>query len=135
MQAVLKTIVTLLGVLILIGLGLLGFGFMKIAEDPNWRLFGSASESVPEPPTAEAEAAPEPPTLPLPVSQPAARGWSSETPLSVTLDLPQGCRIHAISEIAGQLAVQTEPREAGTPCGSVFLIDPASGGKTGQIAP
>jgi len=133
MQSVLKILVILLGVMILMGLGMLGYGFIKTAEDPNWRLFGAA------PVTSDAPAEPEPviaPTVVVP-SPPATSSAApiSTTTLSVSLGLPLGCRIEGVSDLLGRIAVRTAPREAGGTCGSVFLIDPATGSRLGTIEP
>ena len=52
----LKSIVIGLGVLIFLGLGLLGYGFIQKANDPGWRLFSSspAPDDAPAPSPAKA---------------------------------------------------------------------------------
>ncbi|MEQ8229746.1 MAG: hypothetical protein RIA64_16800 [Rhodospirillales bacterium] len=117
MQAVLKFIVIGMGMLIVLGLGLLVFGFYKTSQDPNWRLFGET-----EAPAGGVAGTPPPPGLapPVPVSG------------DIELGLPTGCEIKGVTQLGGQIYVLTQP--AGV-CGQVLIVDPATGRVTGRIKP
>ncbi|MEQ8504481.1 MAG: hypothetical protein RIB80_04080 [Rhodospirillales bacterium] len=117
MQAVLKFIVIGMGMLIVLGLGLLVFGFYKTSQDPNWRLFGETDA-----PARGIAGSPPPPGLapPVPVSG------------DIELGLPTGCEIKGVTQLGGQIYVLTQP--AGV-CGQVLIVDPATGRVTGRIKP
>ena len=116
MQAFLKFLVIGMGLLIVLGLGLLVYGFFKTSQDPNWRLFGD------EGPAQSATGTPPPANLAPPI---AVSG-------DIDLNLPKGCEIKGVTQMGGQIYVLTQP--AGV-CGQVLIIDPASGRVTGRINP
>ncbi len=123
MQAILKTLVIGMGVLIVLGLGLLVYGFYKTSHDPGWRLFGPRE------------------------TPPAAGGASrqqTEAPIlagDVALGLPPGCAVTDLRLAGGLIYVLTGPRRDSAPaaqetaCGQVLVIDPAAGRVTGRLLP
>ena len=110
MQTALKSLVIGLGLLIVLGLGLLVYGFAKKSSNPDWRLFGTAKT---------------PPVTVVP--QPPLRLTGD-----IKLNLPTGCDIRGVNAAGGFLYVLTGPRSA---CGEVLIIDPSTGLIVGRLTP
>jgi hypothetical protein len=108
----LKGIVIGLGVLIVLGLGLLSYGFVQKTNNPDWRLFSAS-----------------PVTAPVP---------APETPLKafapVTLNLPEGCLITAVRP-DGARAYLTIGGRPDTSCNRVIVVDTVQGRVLGIIHP
>ncbi|MEK9671973.1 MAG: hypothetical protein VW268_05650 [Rhodospirillaceae bacterium] len=116
MHALLKTLVIGMGVLIMLSLGLLVFGFYKTTQDPNWKLFSTSDAP------AKAAMPTGRPTPPIALSGDLALG------------LPTGCEVTGVNSAGGMLYVLTGPRSAAR-CGHVLIVDPALGRVTGKLAP
>lgn len=117
----LKSLVIVLGLLIVLGVLLLGFGFYKKTTDPDWKLFG-----VDMPPASNIQA--------LPAVQPNAR--PAQAPINpfgtISLNLPQGCEITEIIPRRRYAYLMIGP----TPeCNRVALVDLERGIVLGTIKP
>ncbi len=107
MQA-LKFIVIGMGILIVLAVGLIGFGLYKKSVDPGWKLFGTRTEA----PVA-AEAAP------------AMFG-------KLNLALPEGCRIEDVRPDGRRAYLILGPISA---CDGLVVIDTQDGRILGRIDP
>lgn len=109
-----------MGVLIVIGLGLLGYGvYLRLNEEP-----AAATE-----PTA---VAPAPPMALAPALPPPAPASSAPAlPFAAALGLPPGSSVKSLAAIDGRLAVAVA-----VPGGEerILLIDPANGNVVGAVA-
>jgi hypothetical protein len=112
----LKSLVTLLGVLIVGGLVLLAYGFYKKSQNPDWRLTHLFWEPAPAP--APAPAAPRP-------AAPAAFG-------DVNLGLAAGCLVTDVTPDGRRLYLTIGP--PGT-CHRVVALDAETGQVLGSIRP
>ncbi len=134
MQGALKAIVAILGVMIVGCLGMIGYGFSKLSEDPNWRLLSGVEESS----EASGATAPNPPARPAAAAPPANGGLGGTNGFSrsIALNLIKGCRIEgSLIGGPGVLIIKTGPREAGGGCGSLFIVDLAAGSVASEIRP
>ncbi len=117
----LKSLVIVLGLLIVLGVLLLGYGFYKKATDPDWRLFG-----VDMPPVANVQA--------LPNIQPQAKpAPTPQKPFgTISLNLAEGCEITEIIPRRRYVYLMIGP----TPeCNRVILFDQEMGLVLGAIKP
>jgi len=114
----LKSLVIVLGLLIIGGVALLGYGFYKKTSDPGWKLIGD----TPPAPTSTPASIPTPvPTGPKP-------------PLSefgnISLNLPAGCFINRARPEGRRLYITTGPKEV---CRDVIVVDVTDGRILGTI--
>jgi len=120
MQA-LKVLVGGLGILIVIGVTVIGYGLYRKSTDPGFKFFssGDTSESVTAPP-ARIPAAPSGQTIPLPAFGEAMIG------------LPAGCTIDGVSGDGARIYLRIGPN--GTPeCSRVIVLNAATGAQIGVI--
>lgn len=101
----LKSVVIGLGVLIFLGLGLLAYGFIQKANNPDWRMLSSA---------------------PAPDASPAK---PFET---LKLGLPEGCVIARVRPDGARAYLTIGPSGA---CNRIVVIDIATGRILGTIMP
>lgn len=99
-----------LGVLIIMVIVLIGFGFYKKSVDPEWRLLGEKE----------------------PVTMQASPRTSGETFGDINLDLASGCRVMDVTA-EGTLAYLTIGPDS--TCETVIVIDVAKGSILGRVAP
>ncbi|NQV99191.1 MAG: hypothetical protein HQ483_05810 [Rhodospirillales bacterium] len=114
----LKSLVIVLGLLIVLGVVLLGFGFYKKTSDPGWALFGGKT-----PPAAE--------------NQPQAAGDRFRgTPFdpfgTLSLDLPAGCIIARVIPQRRYVYLEIGPTPA---CNRVIVVDLRKGVMLGTLKP
>lgn len=117
----LKSLVIVLGILIVLGVVLLGFGFYKKTTDPDWKLFGLSKQE-----TAQ-EMAPSPSI---------ARPQKSSLPLkpfgNISLNLPVGCTITKLTPERRLVFLEIGP----TPqCNRVVIVDLSAGIILGSVSP
>ena len=114
-----KSLVFGLGVLILLAMTLLVYGFYQKANNPGWRMFSSPS----------ADGAPANPAAPA-----ASFG-------ELDLKLPEGCVIERITPDGNRAYIKVRPHGAksGTPqggsCNRIVVIDVVRGRVLGTIKP
>ncbi len=118
----LKSIVIGLGVLILLGLTLLTYGFYQKTQDPGWRMFSPSPASAP-------------PADPIPAGTAPARAFGT-----LDLALPEGCVIAGIrpdGERAYLTIGQGEKSGEGakTSCNRVIIVDVVRGRVLGTVKP
>ena len=99
-----------LGVLIIMVIVLIGFGFYKKSVDPEWRLLGEQAPATTE--TA-------------PRTQSDAFG-------DINLDLAAGCRVMAITAEGPLAYLKIGPDSS---CEAVIVVDVSKGQILGRIAP
>ncbi len=121
----LKALVIVLAALIGLAIGLLGYGFIKRTEDPNWRLFNTAEIHNP----SELGAKSTSPTNQAPSSISA---WNTAQWKDLNLGLAPDCRISQISAEGNRLILSIEP--AG-PCRRIMIIDMDVGRIQGTVLP
>ena len=128
----LKSLVIGMGILILLGLALLTFGFIKKTGDPSWRLFSSQAPSG------------TPPATPTP-----RKGGPLKAFGELNLPLPQGCAIGRITPDGERAYIKLRPQGAtkgatkgapsgaatNGPCNRIIVIDAARGRVLGTIRP
>jgi len=125
-MAWLKFIVIGMGLLIVLGIVLLGYGFYKKSSDPDWRLFGRAK---PELPATVTQQPPTPPQL----AQPAKPRKHPVKPFGdINLDLPDGCYISDVRPNRRRLVVTVGPEPV---CNRVYIIDLIEGAVLGTVSP
>ena len=116
----LTSLVIFLTVLIALAVGLLGYGFFKRAEDPNWRLFHALNYSK-----AQNRDRSEP-TPPVPEK-------SKLTPWGhINLNLPSNCRLSDFQGDGSRLYLMTEPVGE---CQKIIVIETDTGLILGTINP
>ena len=125
----LKALVMVLAALIALAIGLLGYGFTKRAEDPNWRLF-SITKTTSSPkrrldPTATAATA----SFPAQASSgtPSAAPWGD-----LNLGLASECRVAQIRTEGNRLVLSVEPSG---PCRRIVIINMDTGHLIGTVRP
>jgi len=112
----LKFIVILLGLLIVGGAALIGYGFFKKSTQPDWRLFGnSAPPSATSPVISEKFA----PRGPLPVFG------------DVTLAMAPGCFIDSVLPRGRRLYLTLGPKES---CRRIIVVDVTNGRILGTVS-
>ena len=115
----LKSLVIVLGILIVLGVLLLGFGFYKKTTDPEWRLFGEKTPPVTE------QQSPNPPTQ--------ERQRETLEPFgTLSLNLPAGC---VITEVTPQRRVTLLKIGPTAACNAVIAVDVRKGVVLGTIKP
>ncbi len=122
----LKSLVIVLGLLIVLGVLLLGFGFYKKTTDPDWNLFGGIAVS---PPIGQAVVN-APPAAALGPVKP------NREPLTafgtISLNLPAGCVITRFEPRRQYAYLEIGP----TPeCNRIVLVDLKRGVILGAIKP
>lgn len=129
----LKSLVIVLGILIVLGVLLLGFGIYKKGTDPEWRLFGKINPPIP---TEQPIEPPAPPAVPVPPAVPAALQKHERKPLTpygrVSLNLGAGCLITSITPQRRVTLLQIGPTSA---CNAVIVVDVQKGVVLGTITP
>ena len=121
----LKALVIVLAALIGLAIGLLGYGFIKRTEDPNWRLFNTAEIHN----RSELGAKSTSPTNPAPLS---INAWNTAQWKDLNLGLAPDCRLSQISAEGNRLILSIEP--AG-PCRRIMIIDMDVGRILGTVRP
>jgi hypothetical protein len=114
----LKSIVIVLGILIVLGIVLLGYGFYKKTSEPSWKPFAEKKKSIEEP-------------------QPALLKKQENTESfkffgTLSLDLAEGCMITKIQPTRRYVYFMIGQRPA---CNSVVLVDIKKGLILGRIIP
>lgn len=119
-MGLLKTLVIVLATLIIVAIGLLGYGFVKKTADPNWRLFNifKHSEERKTPFTLKATSKPDLPTI---------KPWGN-----IHLDLPAECQIFDFKTNSNRLYIFIKP--AGF-CEQIIIIDLSNGQTIGSVKP
>ena len=114
----LKFLVIILGLLIVLGMVLLGFGFYKKTTNPDWKLFGAESPPVNESPVPAPQLGPQrDPLKPFGV---------------LSLSLPFGCTISKVTPQRQYAYLEIGP----TPeCNQVIIVDLQAGAVLGTIKP
>ncbi|MBC8338552.1 MAG: hypothetical protein H8E39_07655 [Alphaproteobacteria bacterium] len=107
----LKGIVIGLGVLILLGLGTLFYGFAQKSSNPDWRLFGPSPAPAPE------TSAPQ-------TSLPAFG--------TINLNLPEGCKITSVRPDGAKSYLNIGGNAS---CNRVIVVDTVQGRVLGTITP
>ena len=116
----LTSLVIFLTVLIALAVGLLGYGFLKRAQDPNWRLFQAPKYS-------ETQNGDQPkPTSSAPKNS-LLTAWGH-----INLKLPLNCRLSDFKTDGSRLYLMTEP--AGE-CQKIIVIETDTGRVLGTITP
>jgi len=108
----LKFIVIGMGALIVLAVGLIGFGLYKKSVDPGWKLFGTR----PDAPVAASAGA---------LAPPATFG-------EIKLDLPEGCRITDVRPDGPRAYLLLGPAPV---CEGVIVVDTQNGRILGRIDP
>ncbi len=117
----LKSLVVVLGILIVLGVVLLGFGFYKKTTDPDWKLFGTSKQEI----AAATPAAP--------VGAPSQNIAQLLKPFgNISLDLPLECTITKVTPKRRLVFLEIGP----TPeCNRVVIIDLSAGSVLGSVSP
>ena len=114
----LKSLVIVLGLLIVLGIVLLGYGFYKKTSEPGWKPFAEQAKPVSEPELS--------PTL----------RRQNKTPLkpfgTLSLGLADGCLITEVKPMRRYAYVMIGPTPA---CNAVILFDIKKGVVLGRIHP
>lgn len=114
----LKSLVIVLGILIVLGIVLLGYGFYKKTSEPGWKPFAEQAETVSKPELS-----------------PALR-QQTKTPLkpfgTLSLDLSDGCLITEVKPTRRYAYFMIGPTPA---CNAVILVDLKKGVVLGRIHP
>lgn len=108
----LRVLVIFLAVLIVLALGLIGYGFYNKSSDPEWKLFGA--DARPSPGAAPGAATPSP-------TKPFA---------DFDLGLPPGCMILRVDSGNALTYLTIGPDES---CNRVIVLDLRSGLRLGTI--
>lgn len=118
----LKSLVIVLGLLIVGGVFLLGFGFYKKTADPGWKLFGAEQLAAVENPL------PTPQTAPQKRRQP-----DSIKPFgTLSLNLPLGCVISKVTPKRRYVFLEIGPT---ADCNQVIVVDLQGGVVLGALKP
>lgn len=129
----LKSLVIVLGILIVLGVLLLGFGIYKKGTEPEWRLFGEINPPIPAEQSVEPPAVPAAPTPP---AVPSALQKQQREPLTpygrLSLNLRPGCVITGITQQRRVTLLQIGPTSA---CNAVIALDVQKGVVLGTITP
>ncbi len=104
----LKAIVIGMGILIVMAVGLVGFGLYKKSVDPGWKLFGKPATVL------------TPSSAPLPL----------QAFKDINLGLAEGCRINDIRPDGQRVYIMTGPVDI---CNKVIVIDVNTGSVLGRI--
>ncbi|NQU59900.1 MAG: hypothetical protein HQ512_02115 [Rhodospirillales bacterium] len=107
----LKGIVIGLGVLIILGLGLLSYGFVQKTNNPDWRLFSAA---------------------PAPVAGAPALVTPLKTFGTMKLNLPEGCTITGVRPDGARAYLMIG---GGSACNRVIVVDTGQDRVLGTITP
>jgi hypothetical protein len=112
----LKFIVILLGLLIVCGVALLGYGFYKKTSEPDWKLFND-------------------PPPPAPSIAPLVPSGKTKGPLpvfgDVKITVPKDCFIRTARPEGKRLYVILGPKET---CGRVIVVDITDGRTLGTVS-
>lgn len=114
----LKSLVIVLGLLIVLGVVLLGFGFYKKTSDPDWKLFRT------EPVPSVEKTAPASPQTPRPEP---LRAFGT-----LSLDLPAGCIITRVIPQRRYAYLEIGPTAT---CNRVIIVDLSEGAMLGTLKP
>jgi len=109
----LKSIVIGLGVLIFLGLGLLGYGFIQKTNNPDWRLLSSSS----------------------PPAHPSAPEIATKPFAEINLGLAEGCAIAHVSADGARAYLTIAGSSLSGTCNRVIVIDTVQGRVLGTIKP
>ncbi len=129
----LKALVIVLAAMIALAFGLLGYGFIKRAEDPNWRLFNIAQTRN----TQQLAKQPAAPTLTASASASAPAQSTSGSPNAppwgaLQLGLAKECEIGQIKTEPSRLVLSIGPSG---PCRRIIIIDMNMGRVLGTVHP
>lgn len=115
-MAALKSLVIGMGVLIVIGITVLGWGMYKKANDPDFKFFKSDDDPVVQ--TAE-------PAIPQPSPMAPVKAFGD-----INIRLDAGCSIQSLTPQGNRLFLQIGPDR---PCEQIIILDLASGATLGTI--
>lgn len=115
----LKALVIGMGVLIVLGLTLLGWGLYKKASDPDFKMFDLSGSST-------TEQKPMPSAMPAIPDSPPASGFDT-----MALDLARECSLSSMTASGYQLYLHIGPELSD--CEKIIVIDTRQGKKLGII--
>jgi hypothetical protein len=123
----LKSLVTLLGFLIVGSLVLLGYGFFKKSQNPDWQLSHIFIDPpAPQPKTsAPATTMPKPTATPPKSPLPAPKAFGD-----VSLNLPAGCAVNDLVADGQRVYLTIGPPG---PCHRVIILDTEAGKVLGTV--
>ena len=125
----LKALVIVLAALIALAIGLLGYGFIKRTEDPNWRLFSVTN--IPNAQQAKTEPAAPAATTSVPAQ--TSPGIPHVEPWGVLeLGLASECQIAQVRTDGNRLVLSIEPTGR---CRRIMIIDMDAGRVLGTVLP
>ena len=114
----LKSIVIILGILIVLGITLLGYGFYKKTSEPNWKPFAEQNKSIDE------------------TRQGLLRQQRNDEPVksfgTISLDLDEGCLITKVQSSQRYVYFMIGQRPT---CNAVIIVDIKKGVVLGRIIP
>ena len=116
----LKSFVIFLTIAIALAIGLLGYGFFKQAQDPNWRLFHALNHSK----TQNRDRTDPTPSVP---EKSQLIPWGH-----VNLNLPSNCRLSDFKSDGSRLYLMTGPVGE---CQKIMVIETDTGRVLGTINP
>ena len=117
----LKGLVAGLGILIVIGMTVIGYGLYRKSNDPGFKFFGSSDENVTSSTTAPSVV----PSLP---AKPAAPVQAFGEAM---VGLPAGCSIDGVSGDGARIYLRIGPATA--ECQRVVVLNAATGAQIGVI--
>ena len=116
----LKSLVIFLTILIVLALGLLGYGFIKRSTDPNWRLFHTPEKS-------EISKLVRSKTIVSDQKKTQLKPWGH-----INLNLPSNCHISDFRTDGARLYLMIEPVGE---CQKLLVIETDTGRVLGSITP
>ena len=124
-MAALKTLVVGMGILIVLGIGVLGYGMYQKAQNPDFRFFTAENETFPS-------AAPAPQVVPAPQMVPTLVTRKPLDPFGdIALSVPEGCEIVDMKPFRRLLHLRIGPGRA---CSRVIVFDLRRGKVLGTIS-
>ena len=114
-MSLLKSLVIILAILITLAIGLLGYGLVKQAKDPNWRLLSTPKNNKGE-------------EIKLPPANPSTvEPWGE-----INLNLPTECWISNLKTDSHRLYLKISPIGE---CHRIVVIDSSTGRVLGSVKP
>jgi len=121
----LKTLVVVMGILIVLGIGVLGYGMYQKAQNPDFRFFTAEKEALP--PAAPApQVAPTPQMVPTLVPREPLRPFGD-----IAVTVPEGCEIVDMKPFRRLLHLRIGSDRA---CSRVIVVDLRRGKVLGTIS-
>lgn len=124
MQA-LKGLVGGLGILIVIGMSVIGYGLYRKSTDPGFSFFTSDKQSLTTAPDAPPAIIPTVPTVPTAPTGPVAAFGE------IMVGLPKDCAIEGVSGDGSRIFLRVGP--ATPDCSRVVILNAATGAQIGLI--